>query len=340
MFALTTAGLLLRARVLPRGPTPRRVALLAAVAAAAALTRATGLMVAAVAVAAVLAAVLLNDRRPARRRVVHAVAAAGAVAVTVAAAAGWFYLRNQALYGSATGTDALLQKFSRTARGTVSQDLIDRSYWREHLRRLWEYTGGPWAHDLVSKSWLLTFLPVLGLAFAAVRWLRKAEPPRPPLLLAWLACLAVAVLVEFSAISFYSLGGQPHGRYLLPVLGVLAVAAAAGMAGLPGPRALPTIAMLPVLVVVNLIAWQRYLTVTLLPHGGPNAILTGLRSGHLPAWLLVPAGVLLAAGLAGQAWALWTLSARPALPVPMPAPAHPERQLTYAGSGAAPRAAS
>jgi hypothetical protein len=340
MFALTTAGLLLIARVLRRGPTPRRVALLAAVAAAAALTRATGLMVAAVAVAAVLAAVLLNDRRPARRRVVHAVAAAGAVAVTVAAAAGWFYLRNQALYGSATGTDALLQKFSRTARGTVSQALIDRSYWREHLRRLWEYTGGPWAHDLVSKSWLLTFLPVLGLAFAAVRWLRKAEPPRPPLLLAWLACLAVAVLVEFSAISFYSLGGQPHGRYLLPVLGVLAVAAAAGMAGLPGPRALPTIAMLPVLVVVNLIAWQRYLTVTLLPHGGPNAILTGLRSGHLPAWLLVPAGVLLAAGLAGQAWALWTLSARPALPVPMPAPAHPERQLTYAGSGAAPRAAS
>jgi hypothetical protein len=251
-----------------------------------------------------------------------------------AAAAGWFYLRNRALYGSATGTEVLLQKFSRTAHGTVPQAVLDRSYWHDHLRRLWEYTGGPWAHDPVSKAWCLTFVPLLGLALAGVRWLRRALPPRPPLLLAWLACLGVAVLVELSAVSFYSLGGQPHGRYLLPGLAVLAVAAAAGMAAFPVPRALPTIAMLPLLVVVNVITWQRYLKVTLLPHGGPNAILTGLRSGHLPAWLLVPAAVLLAAGLAAQVWALWTLSARRVLPVPTPAPVHHERQLAYAGPNA------
>jgi len=334
MFTLTTAALLLVARVLRRGPTPRRVALLALLVAACALTRATGLLVAAVAAVAVVGAVLLHDRRPARTRVLLAIAAGGAVAVTTVAAAGWFYLRNRALYGSATGTSELLQKFSRTGRGTVPQALIDLSYWHDHLRRLWEYTGGPWAHDPVSKSWRLTFLPVLGLALAGVRWLRKAVPPRPPLLLAWLACLAVAVLVELSAISFYSLGGQPHGRYLLPALSVLAVAAAAGMAAFPGPRALPTIAIMPVLVVVNLITWQRYLTVTLLPHGGPNAILTGLRSGHLPTWLLVPAAVLLAAGLAAQVWALWTLSAQRVLPVPTPAPAHRERELAYAGPNA------
>ena len=336
MFTLTTAALVLVVRVLRWGPTPRRVALLALLAAACSFTRATGLIVTAVAAVAVVAAVLLHDRRRARVRVLLAIAAGGAVAVTAAAVAGWFYLRNQALYGSATGTGALLEKFSRGARGTVPQALVDRSYWHDHLRRLWEYTGGPWAGDFVSTSWRLTFLPLLGLAVAGARWLRRALPPRPPLLLAWLACLGVAALVELSAISFYSLGGQPHGRYLLPALSVLAVAAAAGMAAFPGPRALPIIAMLPVLVVVNVVTWQRYLRVTLFPDDGENVILVGLRSGHVPAWVLVPAGLLLAAGLAAQVWALWTLSARRAGPVPMPAPtpAQPERQLAYAGPGA------
>ena len=311
MFTLATAALVLIARVLRWGATPRRVALLAALAAASALTRATGLLVAAVAAVAVLVAVLLHDRRPARVRTLLAVAAGAAVVVVTVAAAGWFYLRNRGLYGSATGTGELLQKFSRAPRGTIPQALVDASYWHDHLRRLWELTEGPSAHDLASRSWGLTFLPVLGLALAGARWLlRRAVPPRPAPLLAWLACLGMAVLVELSAVSFYSLGGNPHGRYLLPALSVLAVAAATGLAALPGRRALPTIALLPVLVLVNLIAWQRYLSVTLQPDKGESVILAGMRSGHLPAWLLVPAGVLLIAALGAQAWALWTLTAR------------------------------
>ena len=331
MFTLTTAALVLMVRMLRRGPTTRGLVLLAVVAAAAALTRATGLLVAAVAAVAVLAAVLLHDRRPARVRVLLAVAAGGAVALTTVAAAGWFYLRNRTLYGSATGTGVLLQKFSRHARGTIPQAIVDPSYWHDHLRRLWDDSGGPSGRNGVTKYWYLTFVPVLGLALAGVRWLRRALPPRPPLLLAWLACLGAAALVELSAISFYSLGGNPHGRYLLPALSVLAVAGAAGMAGFPGPRALPTIVMLLAMVVVNLIVWPRYLRVTLRPDDGENVILTGLRSGHVPAWVLVPAGLLLVAGLAAQVWALWTLSARRAGPVPMPVPADSERQLAYTG---------
>ena len=145
----------------------------------------------------------------------------------------------------------LLQKFSRTARGTIPQAIVDPSYWHDHLRRLWDDSGGPSGRNGVTKYWYLTFVPVLGLALAGVRWLRRALPPRRPLLLAWLACLGLAVLVELSAISFYSLGGNPHGRYLLPALSVLAVAGAAGMAGFPGPRALPTIVMLLAMVVVR-----------------------------------------------------------------------------------------
>jgi 4-amino-4-deoxy-L-arabinose transferase-like glycosyltransferase len=326
MFTLATAALVLIAQVLRRGPTPGRVALLALLAAASALTRATGLLVAAVAAVAVLVAVLLHDRRPARVRVLLAAAAGAAVVVVTVAAAGWFYLRNRALYGSATGTGELLQKFSRPPRGTLPQAVVDPSYWHDHLRRLWELTEGVSAGDLLSRSWGLTFLPVLGLALAGIGWLRRAQRPGLPLLLAWLACLGLAVLVELSAVSFYSLGGNPHGRYLLPGLSVLAIAAAAGVAGLPGPPALPTIAVLPALVLVNLIAWQRYLTVTLRPDDGQSVILVGMRSGHLPGWLLLPAGVLLAAGLAAQAWAVWTLSARRTRPVTGPVPAQPEHQ--------------
>ena len=83
------------------------------------------------------------------------------------------------------------------------------------------------------------------------------------------------------------------------------------------------------MVVVNLIVWPRYLRVTLRPEEGENAVLTGLRSAHVPAWVLVPAAVLLVAGLAAQVWALWTLSARRAAPVPVPAGSG--RELAPAG---------
>ena len=103
------------------------------------------------------------------------------------------------------------------------------------------------------------------------------------------------------------------------------------MAGFGGRRSLPTIVMILALVVVNLIVWPRFLKVTLNPDPGESVILTGLRSGHLPAWVLVPAGLLLVAGLAAQVWALWTLSARRAAPVARPAPADPDRHLALAG---------
>ena len=319
MVTLTTAVLLLIARVLRWGPTRRRLVLLAVLAAAAALTRATGLIVVAAGGLAAVVAVWRHDGRPARTRAVRAIAAGGAIVVTAAAAAGWFYVRNRHLYGSATGTGALLQKFSRNRRGTVLQALLGQDFWRGQLRRLWDDSAGPSGTNGVTAWYYLTFVPLLGLTLAGVRWLRRALPPPNSLLLAWLAGLAVAGLVELGAASFYSLGGTAHGRYLLPALSVLAVAAAAGVAGLPGPRALPLIAALPLLAVVNVIVWQRYLDVTLNPGDGEHPITHALRVADLPVWLLAPAAALLATGLAAQAWAVWRLSARRALPVPVPA---------------------
>ena len=285
----------------------------------------------AVAALAAAAAVWRHSDRPTRARVLPAAAAGAAIVVAAVAAAGWFYLRNRHLYGSATGTGALLAKFSRTAHGSVPQTLVAPEFWHDQLRRLWDDSAGPSGQNGITKWWYLTFVPVLGLALAGVRWLRRALPPPTPLLLAWLACLAVAGLVELSAASFYSLGGTAHGRYLLPALSVLAVAAAAGVAALPGPRALPIIVALPLLAVVNLVVWSRYLDVTLRPPDGESSIAHALRYAQVPVWVLVPAAALLAAGLAAQAWALWTLSARRAGPVPVPVPADSDRPLAYSG---------
>jgi len=318
MVALTTAVLLLIARVLRWGPTRRRLVLLAVLAAAAALTRASGLVVVAAAGVAAVVAVWRQDGRPGRSRAVRAIAAGGAIVVTATAAAGWFYLRNRHLYHSATGTGALLAKFSRLRRGTVPQMLLEQDFWRSQVRRLWDQSPSPAGKNADAVWWCLTVAPLLGLAFAGVRWLRRALPPPTSLLLAWLAGLAVAGLVELGAASFYSLGGTAHGRYLLPALSVLAVAAAAGVAGLPGRRARPLLAALPLLTVVNVVLWRRYLDATLNPGQGEHPISYALRVEHLPVWLLAPAAALLAAGLVAQVWSVWTLSARRVLPVPVP----------------------
>lgn len=334
VFTLTAAVLLLVARTLRWGPTGRRLALVAVLAAAAALTRASGLIAVAVAALAVTVASWRHGDRPARSRALRAVGAGAVVVVTALVAAGWFYLRNRQLYGSATGTGALLAKFDRGARGSVPATLLAPEYWHDQLRRLWDDSAGPSGRNGSTGWWLLTFVPVVGLAVAGLRWLRRALPPQTPLLLAWLACLGVTGLVELSAAGFYSIGGTAHGRYLLPALSVLAVAAAAGLAALGGPRALPAIAALPLLVVVNVLVWERYLTVTLRPDEGVNPVVHALRVAHVSPWALVPAAVLLAAGIAAQAWALWTLSARRPLklPVPLSVPAPAGPALATAGA--------
>jgi hypothetical protein len=318
MVTLTTGALVLIARVLRWGPTRQRLILLAVLAAACALTRASGLIVVAVAGLATAVAVWRHGGRPGRALAVRAIVAGGAIVVTAVAAAGWFYLRNRQLYGSATGTGALLQKFSRLRRGTVPQMLLEPDFWRGQLRRLWGDTGSSSGTADLAPWWYLTVVPLFGLTLAGVRWLRRALPPPTSLLLAWLAGLAVAGFVELSAASFYSLGGTAHGRYVLPALSVLAVAAAAGVAGLPGPRGLPLMAAPLLLAVVNVIVWQRYLDVTLNPGDGENPVTYALRVAHLPVWVLAPAAALLAVGLAAQVWAVWILSARRALPVPVP----------------------
>jgi hypothetical protein len=330
MFTLATAAMVVIARMLRRGLTTRRLALLAAVAAACALTRTAGLPVAAVAATAAAAAVWIHDRGPTRRRLLRSAGAGAVVAGVVGVAAGWFYVRNAALYGSFTGTAVLLARFHRGARGMVATSLVDPDFWRDQLRRLWDDSAGPMGRNGTTKFWYLTAVPAIGLALAAVRR-RWRGRPATPMLFAWLACLGIAALVQVGNASFHSVGGTAHGRYLLPGLAVLAVVAAVGMRGFGVRRAVvPTILLLAGLVVVNVLVWQRYLRLTLRPVAGEDIIVTGLHSAHLTTWVLLPAAVLLLAGLAAQVWSLWTLTRR--APEPAPVPSHPVTQPAYAGS--------
>jgi len=174
MFTLTTGTLLLIARVLRRGPTAWRLGLLAVLAAAAALTRSTGLIVVAMAALAVVVAVARDAGRPARTRILLATAAGGAIVLTAVATAGWFYLRNRQIYGSTTGTGALLRKFSRSRRGTVPQMLVEPDFWRSQLRRLWDDSAGPSARTRLrsggtSPSSRSSALPSPGCAGCAGR---------------------------------------------------------------------------------------------------------------------------------------------------------------------------
>jgi 4-amino-4-deoxy-L-arabinose transferase-like glycosyltransferase len=342
VFATASAALVLTALVVRRGLSWRRLAGLAALAAAAALTRATGLLVVGVAALGALAAVWLHDRRSARTRAILGVGAAGVVVLVAAAVSGWFYLRNRSLYGSVTGTSALLEKFQRGSRGSIVEALLTPKFWTGQLQRLWDDSAGPSGRNGTTVFWYLTAVPLLGLALGGLRWLRHRVAPDRRMVLAWLLCAGLAVLVELSIASFYSVGGSAHGRYVLPGLAVLAVLGAVGLAFLPGGRhALPSVAMLLALAVANVVAWQRYLQLTLQPAPGRSAIGTGLASAHLPGWMLLPAGLVLCAGLVAQVWALRVLVARPKpaehtalieLGEPEPAAVVEAQQVAYAGA--------
>ena len=73
--------------------------------------------------------------------------------------------------------------------GTVLQTLLGQDFWRGQLQRLWDDSAGPSGTNGVTAWYYLTFVPLLGLTLAGVRWLRRALPPPNSLLLAWLAGL-------------------------------------------------------------------------------------------------------------------------------------------------------
>lgn len=336
-FATSTAALLAGVRLLVRGPSRGRLVLVAVSAALAALTRASGLVVAAIVVVAVLVGVWRDGRLAKRWPVTAAAWQAGLVGAAVAATSGWFYLRNYRLYGDFTGATALLQQFDRMSPGSILDLVQVRGFWINQAKRFWDSSfdiratsGNP-----VHKVWWVGALPTLGLVVFAARrlgrlaWRRagiRDVPKSPPdeaggdtgarnaRRVALVLLAGLLVLLELLLVRFTSGGGGPHIRYLFPAMTMLALGAALGLASLPGGRrGLPTVAVLSAAVAINLWLLDVRLWALLRPRGGHGAFKAALAGAGLPAEplvVLVPCVLLLAAGLAMQALALWALGAR------------------------------
>jgi hypothetical protein len=279
---------------------------LGAAAAACAGARSAALLVAVVVVAWVAIARLLSADGGLGRRLALAASVMAFGLIPAAVLFSWYYLRNNALYGDFAGSEFLLDRFSRTPRGS----LIDVLTW-----------GHLWVdlyHMLMSPSPLFTvrapllnlalLLAAIGLVGVAVR--RRAGDvvrrgvhgvvTRPALGL----CVVVVLVVIVTVAQHVSGGGSRYARYLLPALGVAAALFALGLDRL-WPRILPA-------VTVVLMGWWALRNV---PSGvDPAAERRPRDRGEpmpellqvLPAspWLRTAAAVVIAVGCVAVAVAL------------------------------------
>jgi hypothetical protein len=231
--------LLLGITLLRRGPTLRRLTVLAIVAAVAAGTKAPNLVAVAAGVVMAGGAVLVH--RPGRHTVARAFAASGFVAGVPALAFGWFYLRNLRLYGDLTGADLLLTGFQRRSRGGALQTALSPGFHRRWYEEIW--IRPTYDSDLRVIPHLLLALAVLGLVLVGWDWWRRRSSGQSPdsadagetwvqrrgLTVAWSVLVTHFAVVLILLIQFHSAGGYVHRRYLLPVLPLVATVLAVGL---------------------------------------------------------------------------------------------------------------
>ena len=242
-FALTTACLLVSARLLRRGLSAGRLVSGSLVAAAAMSTRAS----AAVAVAAVVASAAVAAWRSGRGLRPAAMRAAGAtlaVGTTVVAVSGWFYWRNQRLYGTPTGDEFAFEALGRHPVATLPEAMTTRAY----HGRLWTGLYGSVHLRLPTwhPGWLLAGLAAVlaaGLLVAVARRARRGNDLGgaaargggigPP---GWVILAGFCAAVVVSAARHYADGGGPHPRYLFALVPVVSALLARALAEFPWPR--------------------------------------------------------------------------------------------------------
>lgn len=253
--ALITAATAAALALARRGLSVRRLLPVVLLVPAVALSRASGALAAAVLVPAVgIAAVLGSRSGPAagpawRRPLLAGFGASAATGLLTVAAAGWFYARNNRLYGDPAGSERVASMFP-TGYGhrSVWEVLTARDFWwtiyQGLFGRLSLQHGVP--HRIVIGVGLLT---VLGLLAAAARALLAVRARRVSGrrdwavdVFCWLVVAAQAALALATLVGYVAAGGATFTRYLLPALPVLALAVAAGCSALPlARRGIPTL---------------------------------------------------------------------------------------------------
>ena len=280
------------AELLVKGPTRSRMLVAMATACAMILTRAIGLGGVVVLAGATGLAYVIHHRGSVRDRFVLGLGRASLVVLAAAVTGGWFWVRNNRLYGDLAGSAYNLDRFDYSRRGSTLEFLTDPEITVALHRQLWgrfydaaEFAigGGAWPGGivvaLIVAGWLV-------LALHGAGWLRRligrfrrdaASSALPDWDTAtwgraatWTMLIGWTLLVWVSSVSYFASGGGLHGRYLFPAFPAAALLAAAGLCSLPGRRwALAPIAVTTIMV-GSALSWTSEFVVRLGPAGATS----------------------------------------------------------------------
>ncbi|WP_083473841.1 hypothetical protein [Frankia sp. R43] len=368
--ALITAATAATLVLLRRGPSARTLLAVAVLVPAAALSRASGAIAASLLVPTVGVAVGLafargvglgGGRRPALggrpepgrrpalwRSALVGLAAAVTTGLLTAAAAGWFYLRNERLYGDLTATGRIASMFpTGIEERSAWQVVTSEDFWWLVYRGLF---GRPklllgWPYRVAVGVGLLTLVGLLaaalraGLAHAVARraghraagdsagdaagvtagvaaggaacGVGPARGTPVISLMCWLVAGTQALIAVATLVGFVAAGGASFARYLLPALPMLALAVAAGCSALPlARRGVPTVLVVGALWCTTIVMLSRELA-----RHDPSLAdrdLLGRLRGAIAATAFSPSGASLVVGvllaLAGLGIVLLALS--------------------------------
>lgn len=222
LAALCTVSLLVMVKRLTGqwAPTPRYFALLGVVMALALLVKTTALGLIPFALAVGL--YLSWKRQPARQFLARALELSIAALSPVVLLTGWWFVRNQILYGDPLAYRLIYASaiFPRNAPLTWAE------LFQINLPWMWQtFWGGPTPGDfpaaLLVILVILCALAVVGLVLLLLRTRRQFDPARAvlyALLGGWLAFILIAQ-IQFIRTS----GGTDQGRYLFPAVASFAL---------------------------------------------------------------------------------------------------------------------
>ncbi|BCX04714.1 MAG: hypothetical protein KatS3mg053_2652 [Candidatus Roseilinea sp.] len=242
---LATLALLLAARMIRRGANVRGAVVLGIVLGGAALTKASGLALAVAAPCFVLASAFMRRRREDEvtgQRSGHIRSPVGLLPLLLGmvlpalAIAGWWYLRNQMLYGDFTGTTMMARIAGPREIAPSAVELIGE--WDGFFKSYWGLFGAvniPMDLWIYAALQLMLILAGFGLLLTLADGLRTMQRATSPFSIfnfqfSILLMLFSAFLVAFIALlRWTSLTLASQGRLLFPVIAPLSIFLALGL---------------------------------------------------------------------------------------------------------------
>jgi hypothetical protein len=202
----------------------------------AAATKAPGVLTVIMCGAALGVTLLLRDRtgKGFRRATWLTAIATGVPGLAI----GWFYVRNIVLYGDATASSALLERYQRVQVDTWFEVMAAPRFWHGWYDHLWvplqlRGTGMHWIIDTITS------VALVGLALGVAARLRDhgrerglvvSAPPVPSVAtVGLLVLIAHAFVIVVNLAQFRSGGGNPHERYLMTIMPLVAIVLSVGL---------------------------------------------------------------------------------------------------------------